>query len=153
MFGRENTHVKYEGMQAFMSWTCANVVQTITQRKKMSLSPSLSKWCLNKAMHTLEVPSRRGTWHLAVHFHGVSVIVAPQDKYFETEGQIVSIGDQLPRGVIGDPRGTYKTCVTFLWKRCLQTHLADLWVTQRDLEEFWRLLLVILFHWQQASEF
>lgn len=136
-----------------MSWTCANVVQTITQRKKMSLSPSLSKWCLNKAMHSLEVPSRRGTWHLAVHFHGVSVIVAPQDKYFETEGQIVSIGDQLPRGVIGDPRGTYKTCVTFLWKRCLQTHLADLWVTQRDLEEFWRLLLVILFHWQQASEF
>lgn len=93
-----------------MSWTCANAVQTITQRKK--ISPSLSKWCLNKATHTLEEPSRRGTWHLAVHFYGASVIVAPGYKYFETEGQIVSIGNQLPRGVIGDPRGMYKTCVT-----------------------------------------
>lgn len=96
----------------------------MTQRKKMSLSPSLSKWCLNKATHTPEVPSRRGTWHLAVHFYGASVIVPPGDKYFETEDQIVSIGNQLPRGVIGDPRGMYKTCVTLLMEEMSSNPLS-----------------------------
>lgn len=52
------------------------------------------------------------------------MIVAPGDKYFETEDQIVSIGNQLPRGVIGDPRGMYKTCVTFLMEEMSSNPLS-----------------------------